>query len=177
MVRTIFILLIIGLANYTSAQSTKSKSVDINFRIKKIGKYINGTFNRAHTDIFLDTVNLEKSYLNITINVKSINTNKEKRDLQLSENTEYFYANKYPTIKLNSTKISKLNSNGYTVEWNLTMKGVSKKVESNLYISETISELKLFSTLRINRRKWDIGQNSFFLSDFATVEITTQIEK
>ena len=177
MKRMSFILLFSFVHISLFAQWTQVKNIEVVFKIKNFGRYVYGTFARTEPNIFFDENNLEKSSFQGNALVNYINTKNEKRDLHLNEKQDFFYSIKYPRITLNSILIKKNNSNEYLVEWNLTMKGVSKKIESivnAIYENET---LILKTHLDINRRKWDVGENSFILSDYVSVDISLILKK
>jgi polyisoprenoid-binding protein YceI len=73
----------------------------------------------------------DKDFSDATIqflgDVASINTDDDKRDAHL-KSADFFDAEKFPKIAFESTSVKKGAGNTYTVEGNLTIKGISKKV-------------------------------------------------
>jgi polyisoprenoid-binding protein YceI len=102
----------------------------------------------------------------VTIKVKSINTDDEKRDEHL-KNPDFFDAEKYPTITFKSTSIKKTGAKTYQLTGNLTMHGVTKVVKWNLavggqtvhpYTKKEVAGFKL--TGKINRLDFGVGKET-----------------
>lgn len=60
-----------------------------------------------------------------TVDVNSINTDNENRDKHL-KGEDFFAADKYPTIKFESTSFKPLGNNKYKLDGNLTIRDVTK---------------------------------------------------
>ncbi|RCK72613.1 MAG: Protein yceI precursor [Ignavibacteriae bacterium] len=61
------------------------------------------------------------------INVKSVDTDNEKRDQHLLT-PDFFNVEKFPTIKFSSKSVSKTGENAYKIMGDLTINGVTKPV-------------------------------------------------
>ena len=109
----------------------------------------------------LTTPEPSKSKVSVTIKVASIDTKNEKRDGHLKSD-EFFDAAKYPDIKFESTKIEK-TKNGFVAHGDLTMRGVTKKVELPFEIAGIIQDpwgntrMGLEASLEVNRKDWNIN--------------------
>jgi len=64
----------------------------------------------------------------MTADVNSVNTESEKRDKHL-KSEDFFDATKYPLITFKSISFKKVKDNSYKVSGDLTMHGVTKKIE------------------------------------------------
>ena len=103
--------------------------------------------------------------IKLTIDVKSINTDNEERDKHL-KSPDFFDAEKYPTIKFESTSMKKLNGNFYLLKGKLTMHGITKEVELEVKYNGTVKDpwgnikagFKVVGT--INRKDFGIVYNS-----------------
>jgi polyisoprenoid-binding protein YceI len=60
--------------------------------------------------------------------VKSINTDNEMRDKHL-QSADFFDAAKFPQLTFKSTSFKKVSGNNYKVAGDLTLHGVTKKIE------------------------------------------------
>ncbi len=89
----------------------------------------------------------------------------------------FFYTVKYPRINIKSLSIQKVNLTEYKVVWSLTMKGVAKKTESAIYVDYENEKIIFKTQLDINRRMWEVGENSFFMNDHVLVDIYLIAEK
>lgn len=100
---------------------------DIGFTVLHIGvSKVRGSFTDFDGTVVADGKNPEKSSVDFTIKVDSINTANTARDNHL-KGKDFFEVDKYPTITFKSTKITK-RKGGFNAIGTLTMHGVSKTV-------------------------------------------------
>jgi len=66
--------------------------------------------------------------IGFTVDVNSINTDNEMRDKHL-QGDDFFNAEKYPQMSFTSTSFKKIKGNQYSLEGNLTIRDVTKKVK------------------------------------------------
>jgi len=116
-----------------------------------------GKFNEVEGSLVLDEKNPEKSSLDVTVKISSLNTGLPKFDKHL-KSADFFDESKFPTAKFVSTSIKKSGKNSAKVTGNLTLHGVTKPV---------ILEVKL------NK----IGVNSFTQAKTAGFSATTTIKR
>ena len=96
------------------------------FRVKHMNtSYIWGRFNE-----YSGTANLDGADPSFTIQIKvdSIDTANAKRDQHLV-GPDYFSARQFPTIKFQSTSVTKLGPTTYDVSGMLSLHGVSKPIK------------------------------------------------
>ncbi len=73
------------------------------------------------------------STVTASVDLSSINTGQEQRDAHI-RSADFFEVEKYPTMNFTSTAI-KASKEGYVLEGDLTLKGVTRAVAFNLEIS------------------------------------------
>jgi polyisoprenoid-binding protein YceI len=73
------------------------------------------------------------STVTASVDLSSINTGQEQRDAHI-RSADFFEVEKYPTMTFTSTAI-KASEEGYVLEGDLTLKGVTKAVAFNLEVS------------------------------------------
>jgi polyisoprenoid-binding protein YceI len=73
------------------------------------------------------------STVTATVDLDSINTNQEQRDAHI-RSADFFEVEKYPTMTFTSTAL-KASEEGYLLEGDLTLKGVTKTVAFTLEIN------------------------------------------
>ena len=95
----------------------------------------------------------------LTCNDLETGQGKEKLEGHL-KSADFFGVEANPTSKLVFTSVTPMNENSYTVNGNLTIKGITKPV--TLVVS--MFENKATATIKVDRTKYDIkyGSGSFF---------------
>jgi polyisoprenoid-binding protein YceI len=73
------------------------------------------------------------SSVTATVDLESINTNQEQRDAHI-KSADFFEVEKYPTMTFTSTAL-KGGEEGFVLEGDLTLKGVTKTVAFNLEVN------------------------------------------
>jgi polyisoprenoid-binding protein YceI len=92
---------------------------------------------RGRFDKFEGTIvtgqNLEASTVTASVDLDSINTNQEQRDAHI-RSADFFEVEKYPTMTFTSTAV-KASEEGFILEGDLTLKGVTKTVAFNTEVN------------------------------------------
>ena len=86
-----------------------------------------GNFSNIQGTINVDEKQPEKSSVNVTIPLNSLNTNVKALDEHLMA-ADWFDAAKYPTITFKSTKVETQDKKNFKITGDLTVKGVTKPV-------------------------------------------------
>ncbi len=98
----------------------------VGFSIRHFVAKVPGTFGEFNGTITVDRDNLEKSTVEATIDVNSVDTKNQKRDDHL-RGADFFEVAKYPKMTFKSTSWKKVGEI-YEVAGNLTLKDVTKPV-------------------------------------------------
>jgi len=102
---------------------------DLQFRIKHLViSNVTGSFKKFEGTIVTKGSDFNDAEVNLTIDVKSIDTNQAQRDEHL-QTGDFFAADLYPQIKFKSTSFVSTGENNYKMIGDLTLKGVTKPVE------------------------------------------------
>jgi polyisoprenoid-binding protein YceI len=160
-------------ANVVIAQSKTltTKTLVIKFKIKNAGLTVNGNFKTGNAAVIFDEKNPIKSKFTGVVVAKSIFTDNNTRDKHLREKKEFFNTEKFPEIKMESVKVIP-NGASYNVQWNLTMKGITKSFTTPLTYVKKDGIYNFSTVFKINRRDWQVGEKSFIMSDNLDVDIT-----
>ncbi len=160
-----------SLMAFTQVSKRVVKSSKISFVIKNLGVGVDGTLKNLKVRKFVfDNDSLAKSAIDVTVDVKTINTGIKKRDEHLRKK-DYFDAATYPTIRMRSKRFGRSKKGNVIGYFNLTMKGKTKEVKLPVYVTETSDGTTFKSTFTVNRRDFGIGSGSLALSDNAKITI------
>ena len=154
--------------NYTPVDAGSK----LHFVIKNLGINTGGDITGLKGKIIFDAKNTPKCFFDVTVNVKTIDTDNGKRDEHLKKE-EYFNADQYPTLHLVSTKIEAgADLKHFVFNGNLTIKNVTKPV-SFLFTAEGKSGGALFvGYFEINRIDFGVGKESFSLSNKVKITLS-----
>jgi polyisoprenoid-binding protein YceI len=123
-----------------------------------------------------------------TIQVKSINTDDEKRDGHLAS-PDFFDAEKYPTITFKSTSFKKVGEKSYKLAGEMTMHGVTKPVTFDVKYNGTAKDpygntkAGFRASTVVKRSDFNISWNKvldtggFALSDDVQVFVNIELNK
>jgi polyisoprenoid-binding protein YceI len=147
------------------------------FKIKHLNTaYVYGRFNEFSGTFKFDQDILSSSSISLEIKTDSIDTNEEKRDQHLRSN-DFFNAKRYPVITFTSKEIRK-SGDDYTVIGDLTMHGITKKIEADFTVIGEGSDpwggyrLGGEAVFEINRKEFGITYMPDGLSDDVTVMVS-----
>jgi polyisoprenoid-binding protein YceI len=88
---------------------------------------VKGQFSKVSGALFLDEADLANSRVEATIEAASIHTRDEQRDAHL-KSADFFDVEKFPTLHFKSKGISIVRDGELSVEGDLTIRGVTRKV-------------------------------------------------
>lgn len=100
----------------------------IYFDIKHTYATVRGLFNDFSGTLMLDPDDPGASSIKIEVRTDSINTNITKRDNHLRSD-DFFAASDFPVMTFKSTNVKKVEGSQYLIEGDLTIKGVTKKID------------------------------------------------
>ncbi len=119
-------LFVTGLASASTWTIDQSHS-SVGFKIKHLMiSNVYGEFKDVEGSIHYDSAKPEKSKVDVTIQMTSIDTQNEQRDEHL-RGTDFFDVATYPTMTYKSKRVEKVDG-GLKVYGELTMHGVTKEV-------------------------------------------------
>ena len=146
------------------------EETSISFKIKNFGLTVDGGFKTIDIKTNLDTKDISNSYVNAAIIVNSIFTGIEVRDKHLL-GKDYFDDLNNKEIVLKSSKLTKDMNGNIILFAELSIKGITKKVEIPLEVFEDDSRLTLKALILLNRKNFDIGNRSLILSNNVKIQV------
>jgi polyisoprenoid-binding protein YceI len=125
--------LILGVLGSVSSAQAAVYKIDpdhssITFKVKHLTiSTVMGKFSKFSGKFNFDQMNPTQSKVEVTIDPASVDTGVKGRDDHLRSDA-FFEVETYPTATFKSTKVSEFTDSNFTIEGNLTLHGVTKKV-------------------------------------------------
>lgn len=108
---------------------TKGAHAFIQFRVKHLGySWLYGRFDDFSGTFSFDEKDPTKNKISVDVDVTSLNSNHEKRDLHI-RSADFLNAAKHSNAKFVSTSYKKTGDKTAVVKGNLTLYGVSKPID------------------------------------------------
>lgn len=171
--KKIFFSFFLFISFWVSAQNyiPVDEGSKLHFVIKNIGLNTGGDMTGIKGSIVFDAKNANKCSFDVSVSVKSIDTDNNKRDEHLQKK-EYFDVINYPVIRLVSTKIEPgADLKHFVFIGKLTIKNITIPV-SFPFTAEGKSGGALFvGSFDINRIDFGVGKESFSLSNKVRVTL------
>ena len=136
---------------------------DLSFSIRHFVSRVRGSFGQWSGTIVVDTTDVTRGSVDVTIQAASIDTQNENRDNDL-RSANFFDVTKYPTITFRSTKVEG-KPDDLTVTGDLTMHGVTRPVVlKGRYLGATVDNrggrrIGFEATTTINRLDYGVTWN------------------
>ena len=139
---------------------------------------VKGSFADFSGEIMLDTEDMTKSSVNVTIKTASISTNNERRDGHL-KSADFFDVEGHADLTFRSSRIEK-KGDGYVAYGALTMRGVTKEIELPFTLTGPIkigdrSHLGVEGGLTINRQDYGVSYTGKIL-DIGGVAVGNEVK-
>ena len=132
------------------------------FSIRHIFSRVHGRFSTYDGSVVYDSTSLEKSFISIVLQAKSINTDNQNRDEDL-RSPNFFSTDSFPTATFTSKRFFK-SKEGMFVEGKLTIHGITKEITAPVEVlGYASSKERVFggfrSEFKINRKDFGIVWN------------------
>ena len=169
------VMAIFALTAFTFDYAT-SWNISDDYSIKFSGRGANGTFTGLQGTIHFAEDDLAAANMNVSVDVNSIDTGNKTKDKH-ARGESWFYAEKYPRIQFKSNKFTPTDA-GYTVQGDLTMRGVTKSVTIPFDFKRTNNGGEFTGEVTINREDFGIEGPffSFTVSDEFLVELKVPVQ-
>jgi len=172
------------LAFQTASATTETYEIDpvhssVGFSIRHFVSKTAGSFNKVTGTITVDRDNLEKSSVDATVAIASVNTASEKRDAHL-QNADFFETAKFTTATFKSKAWKKTGDNAFDVTGDLTLKGVTKEIVLKtklLGFGPGMQGAQLSgweSTLTLNRSEYGVSGYAGAIGDDVAITISVE---
>lgn len=150
--------------------SQNNEQTKVTFSAKKFQVKVKGTFSDVKVHTNFKSKDLSNSYVNVKIRVQSISTRKKAVAKKILSK-KYFDGPNHKYIELKSTKILKSENGKFLLFADVTIKGITKKVQIPLEVFEDKKNLSIKSSFKIIRKDFNIGDSSLGMSKSAKIEV------
>lgn len=146
---------------------------------------VDGNFKVYDAKITTSTEDFSDAVFEFSAQTASINTDFELRDGHLREEA-YFNVEEHPTLNFKSTSFTRIAGNQYKIAGDLTIKGITKPVELDLWLigpqlNKRVEQMEIGIKARgkIKRLDYDIGVNLplFNVSDEIELRVLGEFRK
>lgn len=165
-----FTLLGLSVSNFSKEWNQNIEQTKVIFSAKKFQLKVKGAFSDVKVNTNFNSNDLENSYVNVKIRVKSISTGKKWRDKKILKKN-FFHQEKHKFIQLTSSKIKKKENGEIWLLANITIKGITKKIEMPLEVIENEKRITINSSFKIKRKDFKIGDGSLGMSKTAKISV------
>ena len=179
-------ILLAHLAGASASAQTQTWYLDpphssAQFAVRHMGiSTIRGTFNTVN-GVVVDSPDLGKASVNVTIDASSVDTRVEMRDKDLRSD-HFFDVAKYPTITFQSKKVQSAGAGKLKVTGDLTIHGVTK--ETVLDVDGPTAPVKdprggsrrgVSATTTINRADFGMTYDSPMVGDQIAIQLDVEL--
>ena len=142
--KKVFLFLVaisIGVASFAQTRWTVDPMhTFISFSVRHLGiSFVEGSFNKFDGSVVAAKPDLTDAKINFTVDVNSISTGVEKRDMHLKSD-DFFNAETYPNMTFESILNKKLNGNNYELSGKLTIRDVTRDVKFKVTFGGTTKD-------------------------------------
>jgi len=155
---------------------------NISFKIRHLMSKVQGRFGKAEGVVALDTKDITKSSVDVSIDTNSISTNDEKRDGHL-KTPDFFDVAKYPTITFKSTKVKETSKGHLEVTGVFTMHGVARNLVLPITFLGTQTDpyknvvAGFEGGTTLNRTNFDMGYAPGLLGNDVEIDLNIEARK
>jgi polyisoprenoid-binding protein YceI len=141
---------------------------------------VRGRFREVSGTITVDEVP-ERSHVEVELNAASVDTGIGERDRHL-RSADFFDADRYPTIRFESTKVEPAPSGGWAVTGDLTILDVTRPIVLQVtfeggHASPTgVERIAFIAEAEVDRDDWGLTWNQAFEAGHVLIGKTARIE-
>jgi polyisoprenoid-binding protein YceI len=144
--------------------------IPVNFVAKNAGLKVNGKVSGLRGYLLFDPADSTLIKIEGSVDANTIETGISLRDNHLKKD-EYLDVKKFPLITITSTTIEKKINDQYVGYFDLIIKNTKKKIAVPFKLSRNRQIYILKAMFTIDRQDFQVGGNSFLLSDDVIIQI------
>ena len=166
--RVFLVILLVMIPHFVLAATWKIDPAHtaVEFKVRHLMiSWVKGVFTEVAGTVEINEADLATSSVNIQIEIKSINTNNEKRDMHL-RSPDFFDVSKYPKMTFASKNVLVADGTPVKIVGDLTIRDVTREVEFTVEdFSQTMTDpwgntrRGATATTKINRKDYGLTWN------------------
>lgn len=168
----IILLVATSIIGFAQTKQTITKS-SVTYQIKNMGFATTGKFGGLEANILFDKAHLATSSIEASVAVKTVDSQDDMRDEHLRKE-DFFDVDHYPKITLKSISFKQKGGNNFIGEFDLTIKGKTKRVELPFSFTQKGNTGVFVGSFKLNRLDFGVGDTSMVLSNEATVFLNVE---
>ncbi len=157
---------------------------EISFKIRHLLAKTSGRFTKFSGTIKVDSADITKSSVEVSIEAASVNTDNEARDKHL-RGADFFEVEKFPTINFKSTAVKEVAKGKLEVTGDFTLHGVTKKITFPITAAGTQPGMRpgsvvagfIDGAVTINRNDYGIKYGPGVLGDEVAISLNIEAGK
>lgn len=142
---------------------------------------VEGFFNSYDGSVVTENENFENAQISFSADIKSIDTDNEKRDQHL-QSEDFFAAEQFPKLSFEGKSLTKIDDKNYKLVGDLTIRGVTKEIQLNARLNGIVNDpwgntkagFKISGTL--NRFDFGLKWNALIETGGAVVSEEVELE-
>ena len=170
-----------------AAKSVDTYKIDsvhsvVGFKVRHLMSKAVGRFGKLEGTVSVNTKDITKSTVEVSIEVASVSTNDEKRDGHL-KGPDFFDVAKFPTITFKSSSVKEVAPGKLEVTGLFTMKGVPKTLVLPISNLGTATDpwknvvAGFEGALKLNRQDFGISYGPGLIGDEVEIDLAIEAKK
>jgi polyisoprenoid-binding protein YceI len=157
---------------------------EVSFKVRHALAKVSGRFSKFSGTIKVDTADITKSSVEVSIETASVNTDNEARDKHL-KSADFFDSEKFPAITFKSTSVKEVAKGKLEVTGDFTMHGVTKKITFPITNAGTQAGMKpgtvvagfVDGALTLNRSEYGVKYGIPLVGDEVAISLNIEAGK
>jgi polyisoprenoid-binding protein YceI len=175
--------LVFKMSAQTATYGIDAVHSSVTFTVTHMGiSEVEGKFKKFDGTIKTTGADFSNAQVAFTVDVSSVNTDNDMRDGHL-QSDDFFNSAKWSQMKFVSTSFKKVDDKTYTIEGNLTIRDVTKKVTFTAKYGGSATNMKgqkiagFVATSTINRKDFNVtaGKASVAVGDNVQIKINLEM--
>ena len=157
---------------------------EVSFKVRHLLAKVSGRFTKFSGTIKVDSADITKSSVEVSIDAASISTDNTMRDNHLRSDA-FFDVAKFPTITFKSTAVKEVSKGKLEITGDFTMHGVTKRISFPISNAGTQPGMKpgtvvagfVDGVLTLNRQDYGVSYGKGMVGDDVAIELNVEADK